>query len=311
LNLAALFCLLGACVETDQAADPCGGACIPGTHCEAGECVANQCATFSFGISSVALPAYSCGAPGPLVSAAMTDINALWGSAVKACVYGPDQPYVQNNAVSHWGTGYVYYDPNFLAGLDYRGSSLLPSATILAHEFGHEIQGWFSGKQMPNIDLELRADCYAGFFLGWVECTGMANATDFFSTFRVLCEANAGGENLPWWHPSAHGTCAERLYAMQNGIYFYRSGQNATVACGLPPKTTTPPDPDPTFGFTCNGVMYSCAYPGYVAGCCAGRAAQCPADSPYFCPFQNICTNSPNGCGGGFVPCQFTGPCGP
>lgn len=285
---------------------PCGDVCPLGTTCDGEACVPNECPTFSLGIAPAGPSNYFCGAPGPIVVAAMEDVNALWGSGVQACVYGPDQPYVQNNAVSHWGTGYIYFDPNFLAMLDTGSGSLLPSASVLAHEVGHEIQGRL-GVNMTSVDIELRADCYAGFFLGWVECTGMANAYDVIAALSEVCEFQTQGGAVPWWYPSDHGSCADRVNAMNNGAYFYRSGQDPLVNCG---PYIPPPPPPPPNTFYCNGEYWACADPGNVAGCCV-YAAQCPAAYPYFCPVQQYCTDNADGCGPGFTPCLFTGPCGP
>ncbi|MCC6875161.1 MAG: hypothetical protein IT378_12710 [Sandaracinaceae bacterium] len=158
----------------------------------------------------------------------MADVNQFFGNGVVACAYGIDQPFVMGNAVSYGGTGYVYYDPAFLHGMTSATGSMLPAAMVLAHETGHEIQGLSSTGGSLSIARELGADCYSGYFLGYVVCQGRANMFDVMAAFDSACRA---GTNLPWWDPRAHGTCDQRVAAVQQGVAAYRAGASPLAAC--------------------------------------------------------------------------------
>lgn len=169
---------------------------------------------------------YQCGRPDAQTSAGMHDVNTFWNSGVVACAHGPDQPEVQGNAVSYGGLGYVYFDPRFLASLG--KTSALPPVMVLAHEMGHEIQGRFRTRSGVSIRDELGADCYSGYFLGWLACNGHVSMADVQSTFAGTC---AAGQNLPWWTPGNHGTCQQRVQALQRGILAFQNGVAPINAC--------------------------------------------------------------------------------
>jgi hypothetical protein len=189
---------------------------------------ASTCPTFATGIRPLAPSPYLCGQPGPIVVSEMSYINQFWGSNVAACVFGADQPGVQGNAVSYGRLGYIYFDPQLLAALDTAGMSFAPSGMVLAHEIGHEIQGWSSTAGQLSITRELGADCYAGYFLGWLGCLMQLNIQDYIAAFNSACSL---GTNLPWYAPGNHGTCSMRVQAVQQGIQAYGARVPPLTAC--------------------------------------------------------------------------------
>ena len=173
---------------------------------------------------------FICNQPGSLQLIESSDVNQFWNSGVVYCIAGPDLPQAQGNAISFMGTGYVYFDPSFLAQLDGAGMSFAPSVMVLAHEFGHEIQGRAGTRSPVDIQNELGADCYAGYFLGWLGCTNRLNMNDVVAVFGTACR---GGSNLPWWAPQAHGTCEQRQAALQHGIEAFNARTPPINACTL------------------------------------------------------------------------------
>ncbi len=150
----------------------------------------------------------------------MTDLNTMWTSTLQACACGPDLPICANNALSlsfsQGGRGYVYYDRAALE-MFLRFGSLLAPAWFIGHEVGHNIQQAFNASPPVMQNRELGADCYSGYFIGWLRCNGRVNPTDIMATLAAACSFG-DGTGYPWFDVNTHGTCVQRQQAILLGM---------------------------------------------------------------------------------------------
>ena len=164
----------------------------------------------------------------------MSDINTFWNSSIIGCSCGPDLPICQNNALAldyrQGGRGYVYYDPNILSLLSSIGGTNVAAAWFLSHEVGHNIQQEFGLSSQLSVARELSADCYAGYFLGWLKCIGRIGDADITGTLRAACSAQDPA-GTPWFAQGAHGTCEQRVSSVSTGISRYEQGIAPLNAC--------------------------------------------------------------------------------
>lgn len=100
-------------------------------------------------------------------------------------------------------------------------------AVVLAHEWGHVIQGRLDD-DAPSVYVELQADCFAG---AWVGHVNKAEKTHFMVDAAVLDQALAGVlflKDAPGTtadDPMAHGSGFDRVGAFQDGYL------NSASAC--------------------------------------------------------------------------------
>ncbi len=99
-------------------------------------------------------------------------------------------------------------------------------AYIVAHEYGHEIQdelGLFDkyGDQVPTMNFELQADCYAG---TWANSAYEQNQLDDGDVQEAIDAALAVGD-FDTENPGHHGTPEQRADAWQTG---FQAGDPAT-----------------------------------------------------------------------------------
>ena len=102
-------------------------------------------------------------------------------------------------------------------------------AYIVAHEYGHQIQdelGLFEqyGRQIPTMNFELQADCYAG---AWAYSAAQENRVDDEDVQEALDAALAVGD-FDTANPGHHGTPDQRREAWLTG---FESGDPS--ACSL------------------------------------------------------------------------------
>jgi len=163
----------------------------------------------------------------------MGDINTFWQSNAIACSCSFDAPptCVHNAFATQNGPGYIYYDPSLLNTFAAQSGSLLPPAYVLAHEFGHDIQFEYGLSSPVSILNELGADCYSGYFIGNLICQNRTNQNDIQQTIMQTC---SGGDAVgtPWWNPSAHGSCQQRVTAVLRGIAANQAGIPPNTVCG-------------------------------------------------------------------------------
>jgi len=144
------------------------------------------------------------------------------------CFDGPED--VENNAFYCFpqpgGGDNVVYDRTLLAGLAADYGRFIP-ALVMAHEFGHAIQGREAPPSTLSIVFETQADCFAGAWTGWVADD---NAKHFFIRPAELDDVLRGYLQLrdaPGSGPmedGAHGSYFDRVSAFQEG---YQDGAQA------------------------------------------------------------------------------------
>ena len=176
-------------------------------------------------------PPLTCGATGAATQAVMADLNSFWQSRVMACSCRADayaagctgNAFVLGGA----GYGYIYYDANLLNLLDLNTGSSLPADMVLAHEFGHNIQLALGLPSSAPKYKELQADCLAGFYVGSRIRRGLATQAGVLGVFATACQIGDPTAS-PWW---GHGTCNERVAALQSGIAGFLNGLLPGAAC--------------------------------------------------------------------------------
>ncbi len=169
-------------------------------------------------------PPFACGppfeGPGATTQAVMQKLNSFWESGVIACPCQADAHTAgctNNGFVSQ--VGYIFYDRNFLNVLDSASQSTLPADFFIAHEFGHNIQLGL-GLNPPGKFKELQADCLGGYYVGFQQKSGQVKSSDVVKTFNFAC--TIGDPSIsPWWVQGSHGTCPERVNAVQQGVDGY------------------------------------------------------------------------------------------
>lgn len=199
---------------------------------DVGADVGGTCQTLQAGVRPLGAPAFACGATGVLTAQIMADINTFWQSQLTPCAC-TDASCPFNAWALAQTPGYVYYRPDFLEWLRQAGGgALIGPAWMLSHESGHDIQIAASIRYSSDKARELGADCLSGYFLAWLACSGLKNVTDMATASNVICQTGdprASG----WFEPATHGTCTERLNAVQRGITGYHNGQSPLQLCSL------------------------------------------------------------------------------
>ena len=247
-------CGPGQCAQNAQCVDPtqvlcqcragfaavdCGGVPCTSGSCQGGawHCAMSampaRCPGWAANVPATA-PVHSCNeAPGPTTLEIVRQLNALWSSNLRACPCGPNElngpARCQGNAfVMGNSPGVIHYDRQFLGMLSARFGDGIAAGMVLGHEAGHSIQ--FATGMVSNLSIvmELSADCYAGYFLGALECTGQVSMSSFSAAFMAACSL---GDNLAWFEQGAHGSCQDRVQWVQRGIEGYRRGLGPDVVC--------------------------------------------------------------------------------
>jgi predicted metalloprotease len=120
----------------------------------------------------------------------------------------------------------IYLDSDLFArSIDQIGA--FAAATILAHEWGHEVQdelGLFRWAVVHRywIGKELQADCYAGMFARATADRGLSQKGDLDDATTLLASLG-DDEHMSRTSPQAHGTPAERVG------WFLRGYQQASL----------------------------------------------------------------------------------
>jgi hypothetical protein len=188
-----------------------------------------QCVTVPANIVPTAPPPFACGAVDSLSSSLLADINGFWGSNVGACncIGDYDGPCVGAN--SRFELGWIYLQPGFIAQISSQSGTTTLGSYALAHELGHELQG-HNGVDGHLIQLELGADCLAGYYLGGKMCDEGIPQRDLQATLQFACSIADGNGDLA--HDlESHGTCDQRMNAIKQGIDAYQRRQPPLVAC--------------------------------------------------------------------------------
>ena len=127
-------------------------------------------------------------------------------------------PAVLNNAFYCPNSHGIYYDLNFLQEqLDSDGD--FAPVTILAHEWGHLVQGNLDllSSGLYTIQLELQADCFAG---AWAAYAGEIEVLDPGDLEEGATALYKAGDdiNVAWFDPRAHGQPEQRIQSFDTGL---------------------------------------------------------------------------------------------
>ncbi len=137
------------------------------------------------------------------------------------CFDGPED--VENNAFYCFpqedGGDNVVYDRTLLAGLAADYGRFIP-ALVMAHEYGHAIQGRESPPSTLSIVFETQADCFAGAWTGWVAADNAehfliraSELDDVLRGYLLLRDAPGSGP----MEDGAHGSYFDRVSSFQEG----------------------------------------------------------------------------------------------
>lgn len=161
------------------------------------------------------------------VEGILRDVGVFWNSSFVPCDCSDIDPDCQQNAfASSAAPGFIWYD-DLLIELLAESDSLVPVAYVMAHEAAHHIQYAHGYRFSHTIEAELSADCMAGYFFGYLSCTGQIDGIDVSASLGQIC---AAGDlpGTPWWDDDAHGSCLDRMTAAMSGVSGY--------ALRIPPK---------------------------------------------------------------------------
>ncbi len=127
-------------------------------------------------------------------------------------------PAVLNNAFYCPNSHGIYYDLNFLQEqLDSDGD--FAPVTILAHEWGHLVQGNLDllNSGLYSIQLELQADCFAGAWANYAGELQVLEEGDLDEGATALFRAG-DDSNTAWFDPRAHGQPDQRIQSFDMGL---------------------------------------------------------------------------------------------
>ena len=180
-----------------------------------------------------------------VVTQALKDVERFWTAEFGAIAGGkkftPVQggyfPYSQSDPPPACGGQRSSYEPNafycppddFIA---WDAQQLIPElqedfgpllvGVVMAHEYGHAIQGRVGPSNQPTVVLEQQADCYAG---AWLADVLAGRSTAFKDvTPSQLDDSVAGMLQLrdqpgtPALAEGAHGNAFDRIRALQDGV---------------------------------------------------------------------------------------------
>jgi predicted metalloprotease len=128
---------------------------------------------------------------------------------------------VEGNAFYCTQGDFMAYDDAFLIPLLVEQLSPAAAAVVMAHEYGHRVQGENGTIQNLGIVVELQADCFAG---AWAAraARGESGAVVFSDAdvrrgLVAMINVRDGAET-DVFDPSAHGTGFDRVIAFQDGF---------------------------------------------------------------------------------------------
>ncbi len=142
-------------------------------------------------------------------------LNGFWGTQIPICQI----PAGSNNAYADRANGIVWADQSWLDEMAMQHGSWAATG-ILAHEWGHMIQGNVTGTA-----AELQADCLAGVF--------MRGAGLPWYTVEQFAQANFLAGDMEWSF-GGHGLGFQRVNAANRGYYGF-NGQAGALLLALCP----------------------------------------------------------------------------
>ena len=163
---------------------------------------------------------------GQTAASACGDDDGAMGDSAAAYCPGDDTIYISEKFASDINDGAL--DQSLPGSSQGYGGTMgdFAVAYIVAHEYGHEIQdelGLFDkyGDQVPTMNFELQADCYAG---TWANSAYEQNQLDDGDVQEAIDAALAVGD-FDTENPGHHGTPEQRADAWQTG---FQAGDPAT-----------------------------------------------------------------------------------
>lgn len=157
------------------------------------------------------------------VEGILRDLGVFWASSFVPCDCSeiqPPPPYCPSNAYAvRAAPGFIWYD-DYLLHLLSEENSLIPVAYVMAHEAAHHVQWRHNYRFTHNKQAELSADCMAGYFMGYLACTGQVDGVDVESSLNAICSVG-DLPGTPWWDENAHGSCGERVGVTMIGVSGY------------------------------------------------------------------------------------------
>lgn len=132
-----------------------------------------------------------------------------------------------NNAFYCTSDHTIYYDDGLVRSL-YKEPGDYAAVTVLAHEWGHSVQGLTKvlggDKAYYSIQTELQADCYSGAFARYLFQQGYLEEGDLDEGGEALLSLG-DRRGSKWFDPQAHGKPFER------GAYFHKGWEGGIRAC--------------------------------------------------------------------------------
>lgn len=110
---------------------------------------------------------------------------------------------------------FIAYDMNLMTQSLNRFGDFAP-VVILAHEFAHLTQNNLGLEHEYTIASELQADCLAGAYTRYLAERGNLEEGDLEEGLYQMY-AIGDSNNVPWFHPRAHGTGEQRYNAFLTG----------------------------------------------------------------------------------------------
>jgi predicted metalloprotease len=180
-----------------------------------------------------------------VVTTALEDVERFWtaefGSVADGAKFTPVQggyfPYSKNDPPPACGGQQSSYEPNafycppddFIA---WDAQQLIPElqedfgpllvGVVMAHEYGHAIQGRVGPANQPTVVLEQQADCYAG---AWLADVLAGKSTAFKDVTPAQLDDSVAGvlqlrdqPGTPALAEGAHGNAFDRIRALQDGV---------------------------------------------------------------------------------------------
>lgn len=222
-------------LAVDCNASPCdGGRCTGDWYCaRALHDDGAHCPTWPVAIAETAPTLRCTQQPSGFVSMVVSRLSSLWSSPLRACPCEADaRAYgcFHNAFVFFDSPGVIHYDTALVETMATVVGDDIAAALVFGHEVGHSVQATNAKLSGYTIQMELGADCYAGYFLGSLECNGDVDTT---GVARAMTAACSWGDrmNIPWWSPEAHGSCQQRTDALMRGLEGYRARRNPALVC--------------------------------------------------------------------------------
>ncbi len=174
------------------------------------------CLLLLLGFSAFAPPSYAQCIPVDHAYDDLQALNSFWGTGIPICQIPPGS----NNAFADRQRGIVWADQGWLDEIAATFGSWAATG-ILAHEWGHMVQGKVSGTA-----AELQADCLAGVF--------MKGAGLPLQTVEQFAHANFFAGDMEFSF-GGHGTGSRRVTAARRGYYGFvgQSGLALLALCPL------------------------------------------------------------------------------